>query len=215
MVAAEVRTLAQRSANAAKDIKALISDSVGRIRSGNELADRSGNTMKDVVTAIKRVNDIMAEIAAASVEQATGLDEISKAVNQMDDMTQQNASLVEQAAAAAESLLSQAEQLTSHVAAFQIGQARAPVLPSAKTKTALKPAGVTNHAAGLRKSMPQKSGVHPGAAIKPVGRQYAQSSVAGKAKPAVSPGGVATAASARTNPALIAAAPDGDDWESF
>ena len=123
VVASEVRTLAQRSANAAKDIKALISDSVNKIRNGNDLVDKSGATMKDVVVSIKRVNDIMAEIAAASLEQSTGIDEISKAVNQMDEMTQQNAALVEQAAAAAESLLAQAEQLNDHVAMFKLDNA--------------------------------------------------------------------------------------------
>lgn len=126
VVASEVRTLAQRSANAAKDIKALISDSVNKIRNGNDLVDKSGATMKDVVVSIKRVNDIMAEIAAASLEQSTGIDEISKAVNQMDEMTQQNAALVEQAAAAAESLLAQAEQLNEHVAKFKLDDAEEP-----------------------------------------------------------------------------------------
>lgn len=122
VVAAEVRTLAQRSANAAKDIKALISDSVAKIRNGNELVDKSGATMKDVVVAIKKVNDIMGEIAAASQEQATGIEEVSKSVNQMDEMTQQNAALVEQAAAAAESLLAQAEQLTDQVSMFKLDE---------------------------------------------------------------------------------------------
>lgn len=120
VVASEVRTLAQRSANAAKDIKALISDSVSKINNGNDLVGKSGNTMKEVVTSIKRVNDIMAEIAAASAEQSAGLDEVGKAVMQMDEMTQQNAALVEQAAAAAESLLSQAEQLATNIARFKI-----------------------------------------------------------------------------------------------
>ena len=101
MVASEVRTLAQRSANAAKDIKSLISDSVNKINNGNELVGKSGNTMKEIVTSIKRVNDIMSEIAAASAEQSAGLDEVGKAVTQMDEMTQQNAALVEEAAAAA------------------------------------------------------------------------------------------------------------------
>ena len=120
VVASEVRTLAQRSANAAKDIKSLISDSVSKINNGNELVGKSGNTMKEIVTSIKRVNDIMSEIAAASAEQSAGLDEVGKAVTQMDEMTQQNAALVEQAAAAAESLMSQAEQLSSNVARFTL-----------------------------------------------------------------------------------------------
>ncbi|MCU8018229.1 methyl-accepting chemotaxis protein [Shewanella sp. SM72] len=120
VVASEVRSLAQRSANAAKDIKALISDSVSKIESGNSLVGKSGDTMKEIVIAIKRVNDIMAEIASASNEQAIGIDEISKAVVQMDEMTQQNAALVEEAAAAAESMQSQAQQLSDSVASFRV-----------------------------------------------------------------------------------------------
>jgi len=120
VVASEVRTLAQRSANAAKDIKELISDSVSKVENGNVLVNQSGETMEKVVTSIKRVNDIMAEIAAASAEQSTGIDEIGKAVTQMDDVTQQNAALVEEAAAAAESLQSQAEQLANRVSAFKL-----------------------------------------------------------------------------------------------
>lgn len=120
VVAGEVRTLAQRSANAAKDIKDLISDSVSKISNGNTLVGRSGDTMQEIVTAIKRVNDIMSEIAAASAEQAAGLDEVGKAVSQMDEMTQQNAALVEQAAAASESLLIQSESLADAVSMFKI-----------------------------------------------------------------------------------------------
>jgi methyl-accepting chemotaxis protein len=120
VVASEVRTLAQRSANAAKDIKELISDSVSKVENGNVLVNQSGETMEKVVTSIKRVNDIMAEIAAASAEQATGIDEIGKAVTQMDDVTQQNAALVEEAASAAESLQSQAEQLANRVSEFKL-----------------------------------------------------------------------------------------------
>lgn len=215
VVAAEVRTLAQRSANAAKDIKALISDSVGRIRSGNELADRSGATMKDVVTAIKRVNDIMAEIAAASVEQATGLDEISKAVNQMDDMTQQNAALVEQAAAAAESLLSQAEQLTSHVAAFQIDQSQRQVKEPVKSTIESRPASMAQQVALPRQSAQPKSTMNHRATGKPAGRQAEPASAARPAKSAATARVPAASVSTRPNPALIAAAPDGEEWESF
>jgi methyl-accepting chemotaxis protein len=120
VVASEVRTLAQRSANAAKDIKELISDSVSKIENGNVLVNQSGETMDKVVTSIKRVNDIMSEIAAASSEQATGIDEVGKAITQMDEVTQQNAALVEEAAAAAESLQSQAIQLTERVASFKM-----------------------------------------------------------------------------------------------
>jgi methyl-accepting chemotaxis protein len=120
VVASEVRTLAQRSANAAKDIKGLISDSVKKIESGNTLVGKSGETMKEIVSSIKRVNDIMSEIAAASAEQSTGIEEISNAVSQMDEMTQQNAALVEEAAAAAESLQSQANQLTQRVSVFRV-----------------------------------------------------------------------------------------------
>lgn len=120
VVAGEVRTLAQRSANAAKDIKDLISDSVSKISNGNTLVGRSGDTMQEIVTAIKRVNDIMSEIAAASSEQAAGLDEVGKAITQMDGMTQQNAALVEEAAAAAESLLVQSESLADAVSMFKI-----------------------------------------------------------------------------------------------
>ena len=146
VVASEVRTLAQRSANAAKDIKDLISDSVTKVESGNELVNESGKTMQEIVTAIQRVNDIMSEIASASAEQASGIDEINKAVTQMDEMTQQNAALVEEAAAAAESMSSQASQLISRVNFFELGHVQeiapappmAPATPPAKPKVSAK-----------------------------------------------------------------------------
>lgn len=150
VVASEVRTLAQRSANAAKDIKALISDSVQKIDSGNQLVGKSGDTMKEIVNAIKRVNDIMAEIAAASAEQSTGIQEVSTAVLQMDEMTQQNAALVEEAAAAAESLQSQADQLTQNVAQFRLEDSALSVssLQASYTRLVAKP---------LAKAAPKKT----------------------------------------------------------
>ncbi|MBN3793208.1 methyl-accepting chemotaxis protein, partial [Burkholderia sp. Ac-20353] len=120
VVAGEVRSLAQRSSAAAKEIKALIDASVERIRSGSTLVDDAGRTMTDVIGAVQRVTDIMGEIAAASEEQSVGIDQVARAVAQMDEVTQQNAALVEEAAAAAQSLDEQAARLRETVAVFQL-----------------------------------------------------------------------------------------------
>jgi methyl-accepting chemotaxis protein len=120
VVASEVRSLAQRSAEAAKDIKRLISVSVERVEQGTALVDQAGSTMQDVVQAIRRVTDIVGEISSASGEQSQGVSQIGDAVNQMDQVTQQNAALVEESAAAAESLKRQAAQLVQAVAAFRL-----------------------------------------------------------------------------------------------
>lgn len=119
VVASEVRSLAQRSANAAKEIKGLISDSVERVEQGTTLVDQAGSTMDEVVTAIRRVSDIVGEISTASVEQSSGVAQIGEAVQQMDQTTQQNAALVEESAAAAESLKNQAQALVDAVAVFR------------------------------------------------------------------------------------------------
>ncbi|QSA99075.1 ABC transporter permease [Methylococcus sp. EFPC2] len=120
VVAGEVRNLAQRSAAAAKEIKALINDSVDKVEDGVKLVEDAGRTMEDVVVSVRRVTDIMAEIAAASAEQSAGIEEVNRAVTQMDDVTQQNAALVEQAAAAAESLEEQAANLALSVSSFKV-----------------------------------------------------------------------------------------------
>jgi methyl-accepting chemotaxis protein len=120
VVASEVRSLAGRSAEAAKEIKSLIGASVERVEFGTSLVDQAGSTMTEVVGAIRRVTDIMAEISTASSEQASGVAQVGEAVTQMDEVTQQNAALVEQMAAAASSLKSQAEDLVGVVASFKI-----------------------------------------------------------------------------------------------
>jgi methyl-accepting chemotaxis protein len=125
VVAAEVRSLAQRSAEAAKEIKALITDSVEKADAGNRLVEQTGATMAELVTAIKRVADIMAEINAASVEQGSGIEQVNRAVTQMDEVTQQNAALVEEAAAAAASLEDQARQLIATMAVYTLSGAHA------------------------------------------------------------------------------------------
>ncbi|WP_241291043.1 methyl-accepting chemotaxis protein [Burkholderia stabilis] len=122
VVAGEVRSLAQRSSTAAKEIKALIDASVERIRSGSTLVDEAGRTMSDVIGAVQRVTDIMGEIAAASEEQSGGIDQVARAVAQMDEVTQQNAALVEEAAAAAQSLDEQAARLRETAAVFQLDE---------------------------------------------------------------------------------------------
>jgi len=120
VVASEVRSLAQRSAEAAKEIKSLIGASVERVEQGNAQVVRAGETMEEVVNAIKRVTDIVGEISSASREQSSGVSQVGEAITQMDKVTQQNAALVEQSAAAAESLKQQAEELVSVVSVFKL-----------------------------------------------------------------------------------------------
>lgn len=119
VVATEVRTLAQRSAAAAKEIKELINDSVAKVDEGTKLVDEAGSTMNEIVAAVKRVTDIMSEISAASQEQSSGIEQINQAVLQMDEATQQNAALVEEASAAAESMQEQSNVLTQAVSVFR------------------------------------------------------------------------------------------------
>jgi methyl-accepting chemotaxis protein-2 (aspartate sensor receptor) len=123
VVAGEVRGLAQRSAQSAKEIKTLISESVAEIQGGSELVERAGDAMRNVSASISRVTQMMAEISASSSEQSTGIEQINQAVVQMDGMTQQNAALVEEAAAAAASLHQQTQQLKDAVSVFEISNA--------------------------------------------------------------------------------------------
>jgi len=122
VVAAEVRALAGRSANAAKEIKSLIATSVERVEHGSALVDRAGSTMSDVVTSIRRVTDIVGEISAASDEQSRGVSMVGDAVTEMDKATQQNAAMVEELAAAASSLKGQAQELMQTVTVFKLAK---------------------------------------------------------------------------------------------
>nr|WP_318385122.1 methyl-accepting chemotaxis protein [uncultured Enterobacter sp.] len=144
VVAGEVRTLASRSANAAKEIKTLIENSVSRVDTGTSQVAEAGETMKEIVSAVTRVTDIMGEIASASDEQSKGIEQVSLAVSQMDSVTQQNAALVQESATAAAALEEQADQLRQAVAVFQVNTGvTPPVVPRAKPQATLRPAVVS------------------------------------------------------------------------
>ncbi len=131
VVASEVRNLAQRSAAAAKEIKTLIGDSVEKVQAGSKLVGQAGVTMDEVVASVKRVTDIMSDIANASQEQSAGIEQVNLSIIEMDSMTQQNASLVEEAAAAAQSLQDQASELAHVVSVFKLAEGEQPVMAHA------------------------------------------------------------------------------------
>ena len=168
VVAGEVRSLAGRTADAAKEIKQLISESVNRVDAGTQLVGQAGATMNEVVTSIRRVTDIMGEISAASSEQSAGVSQVGEAVTQMDQATQQNAALVEEMAAAASSLRGQAQELVQAVAVFKLhpgeslGHGVLKVAPAAAPIAAPKPAVK----APVRKTAPPAAG-KPAALPKP------------------------------------------------
>jgi methyl-accepting chemotaxis protein len=167
VVAAEVRNLAQRSAGAAKEIKALIGDSVEKVDAGARLVDQAGATMDEVVASVRRVTDIIGEITSASHEQSSGIEQINQAIAQMDQVTQQNAALVEEAAAAAESLQDQAGNLAQAISVFKIDgantRADAP-LTAARRSTPVAVTGVVSISAATRVAK------HPVTNVKPLKR---------------------------------------------
>ena len=204
VVASEVRSLAGRSAEAAKEIKQLINASVDRVEHGTALVDRAGVTMTDVVNSIRRVTDIMGEISAASTEQSLGVAQVGEAVTQMDQATQQNAALVEEMAAAASSLKAQAHDLVQHVAVFKLNTADGTTLGPARTRSphsAGKPFhGVERRNVDMPAGPGARSNAPPSAAKAPA------------AAPKTAP--PATLKPAPKAAALATAGAD-DDWESF
>jgi len=192
VVAGEVRSLAQRSSDAAKEIKTLISASVERVQHGTELVDRAGETMTEIVASIARVTDIMGEISAASTEQSTGVGQVGDAIAQMDQATQQNAALVEESAAAAESLKDQAQQLVQVVSVFKLAGRTADVVRAPVA------------AAPVAAPRPEAAPVAP---VRKPAPAPAARPVAVAARPVAAP----TPVPAR-EPALETTS---DDWESF
>ncbi|MFM0151730.1 methyl-accepting chemotaxis protein [Paraburkholderia sediminicola] len=198
VVAGEVRSLAQRSSAAAKEIKELIDTSVERVQSGSALVDEAGRTMTEIIGAVQRVTDIMGEIAAASEEQSSGIDQVARAVTQMDEVTQQNAALVEEAAAAASSLEDQAGKLRTAVAVFHLDESGVKAPVSAAPKRAAAPA---------RTAAPRK-------VSRPLSQSGAQAATVARASAA--PAAAPTAATpARTPAKAIASAGSDQDWETF
>jgi len=150
VVANEVRTLAQRSAGAAKEIKELIGDSVEKVAAGSRLVGEAGTTIQEVVASVRRVSDIMAEISAASGEQSAGIEQVGAAIHQMDMVTQQNAALVEEAAAATESMQEQARHLAEAVSVFKLDHTAAPAPgPASRTPARPQPALATRRPAAV------------------------------------------------------------------
>jgi methyl-accepting chemotaxis protein len=206
VVAGEVRALAQRSAEAAKEIKGLITGSVSQVEQGSALVDHAGRTMGEVVTAIRKVNDIVGEISAASSEQAVGVQEVNASVAQMDQATQQNAALVEESAAAADGLKAQARQLVEAVAVFRLEESHTARSPAATVAARASSAAVpaTPRAARVVPPSPAPRPVHAAAA----GPVAARPAPAARPKPAL-------AAPARPTPARQTATAEEGEWEHF
>ncbi len=215
VVAGEVRSLAQRSAQAAKEIKGLIEDSVNKVGAGSQQVERAGATMQEIVASVKRVTDIMGEISAASEEQSSGIDQVNRAVSQMDEVTQQNAALVEEAAAAAGSLQEQAQRLAEAVAVFKINGGEVIEVPAqqlaAQRSAPRMPAPV--------KSDAPEAGPKPGPAsrLTPLARPKLAADAATASRPTRRPARSASAVEAAPAAAPVSrrAPPADDDWESF
>ncbi len=235
VVATEVRSLAQRSAVAAKEIKTLIADSIAKVEQGSLQVGRTGDTMHEMVTSVKRVTDIMGEVSASSVEQTAGIEQVNSAIVQMDGVTQQNAALVEEAAAASDSLRDQAAQLRELVSSFKVGQdspsapAQAPAHQAmAQPLRQPSPAAVKPKASASASASARPQGVAKPATL-------AKPAPAAKSEPADQPAARSTPAASNPRPQAPASKPDSelkrpaldkggkaapaplsdDDWEEF
>ncbi|MDR6599160.1 methyl-accepting chemotaxis protein-2 (aspartate sensor receptor) [Achromobacter deleyi] len=225
VVAGEVRSLAQRSAQAAKEIKGLIEDSVTKVGAGSQQVERAGATMQEIVASVKRVTDIMGEISAASDEQSTGIDQVNRAVSQMDEVTQQNAALVEEAAAAAGSLQEQAERLAQAVAVFKVNAGEVIEVPArqlAQQRPAARVAArVSSPAAASDTSASEAASAKPSPAVRLTHAARTKPAAAEDATAArplrrPAPRAATTANDAKPAPAASRRqAPSDDDWESF
>ncbi|CAB3753296.1 methyl-accepting chemotaxis protein [Paraburkholderia solisilvae] len=228
VVAAEVRSLAQRSATAAKEIKQLIGASVERVNNGSTLVEQAGATMGDILQAVRRVTDIMGEIAAASEEQSSGIAQVGRAVTQMDEVTQQNAALVEQATAAAASLQDQAARLREAVNLFRVGDGQAVTAQRAALPGAVRPAVEKRVATQAVRRPAANADATPAAAVipsapHPAARVTEKARVtrpaAAKAAAAKAPATAATTptakAQAQVAPPRIAKPVDDGDWTTF
>jgi len=227
VVAGEVRNLAQRSAQAAREIKSMIGESVQKVDAGNKLVSNAGASMREIVGQVQRVTDLISEISSAAMEQSSGIGQVNEAVTQMDQGTQQNAALVEQSAAAAASLREQAEQLTAAVAVFRLnaGVARTPTPPAAAYKSAPAQGSAAPVAATLPVAPPSdKPGWAKPAQAKPAqakpatvsaGATRTRTARAARAQTAAVPPAPIRPAAARKPAPAMAATASSDNWEEF
>ncbi|SEJ94123.1 methyl-accepting chemotaxis protein [Paraburkholderia diazotrophica] len=208
VVAGEVRSLAQRSASAAKEIKELIGDSADKVQSGSALVGRAGTTMDEIVQAVRRVTDIMGEISAASEEQSGGIEQVNRAVVQMDAVTQQNAALVEQAAAAAASLEEQTRSLQTAIGHWRVNGAQAAQAAQAARAAATPSANAAK--SRVKAAVAQAAKPAQAAVAKPEAAAHAPSRV----EPAVRKTPLTSAEPAARQTASAASTSDAD-WETF
>ncbi|NIE69225.1 methyl-accepting chemotaxis protein [Burkholderia sp. Ax-1719] len=214
VVAGEVRSLAQRSASAAKEIKELINDSAEKVQSGSQLVGRAGTTMDDILQAVRRVTDIMGEISAASEEQSGGIEQVNRAVTQMDTVTQQNAALVEEAAAAAASLEEQTRNLQNVLGTWRTNGSSHGGSEARAVRATVAPAVSASATPSVKAAAPKPAAPKPVAAA-PAARRAPlakpASDTAATAKPLAKP-------AARTEPQIAStasSASDDSDWETF